>query len=601
MSESILNVQLIDQRVTKLAEDLKDRFREELGLKNDQNKLKSAAFVYLVARSLLDLDPDEVFDGLVEGGGDFGVDAIYFGPPNAGEFKVTLVQGKYKQNLEGTSGFPENGIIKMADAIRIIFNPSAPFDANPRVTARIDQVRALIGQGYFPEVRAILCNNGPRWNDAAETRIKAYNFGSMVAWEHVGPEALVGLMRARKPVDVKLQLCGKALVEEHPYMRSMIGRMSVLELARLFDTFGDVLLERNIRRYLGFSGRVNQEIGDTLRDPDQRSKFYFYNNGVTIICSKFNHNPLAEKDWPVQVSGLQIVNGGQTSKTVQHMLRELGPEIGTATVLVRLYELPEDDEPLVQLITRATNSQNPVVLNDLRSSEARQKNLEEMIRELGYNYRRQRSGEDRAPNDMTINSVGNAVLAVWRQRPHMVDSGSGILTGQLYEHVFSPELNGAQAIIAVLLVRLARRQAKIGEESKSEFPASGSDYAAMLMGEYLLREIGVSIDEFDHRNFRKAVKIVEENGEHFYHNAVARILNAVDGKKAAWRFRPTQAIFKSTIVNALEDSKKIDEIAVKVVRGSLIRWSLNSDLVQELTGAPLSIDLPPPSDPETPA
>ena len=111
-------------------------------------------------------------------GGDFGVDAIYFGPPNDGEFSVTLFQGKYKQGLEGISQFPENGIVKMFDAIRTIFNPSAQFPANDRMRKRIEEVRSIIGEGFYPQIRVVLCNNGPRWNYAAQQRIDAAGFGA---------------------------------------------------------------------------------------------------------------------------------------------------------------------------------------------------------------------------------------------------------------------------------------------------------------------------------------------------------------------------------------------------------------------------------------
>lgn len=98
--------------------------------------------------------------------------------------------------------------------------------------------------------------------------------------------------------------------------------------------------------------RVNEEIARTLRDPQQRAKFYFFNNGITIICNKFGYNAFADKDLVIQIAGLQIVNGGQTSKTIQQIQKELGPEIGAAQVLVRIYELPDEDEELVSVLRR---------------------------------------------------------------------------------------------------------------------------------------------------------------------------------------------------------------------------------------------------------
>ncbi len=85
----------------------------------------------------------------------------------------------------------------------------------------------------------------------------------------------------------------------------------------------------------------------------------------------------------MRVEGLQIINGGQTSKTVQATLAEprraaapaasLDSDLGGAFVLVRLYQVARDSAAFVQTITLATNSQNPVDLRDLRSNDARQK------------------------------------------------------------------------------------------------------------------------------------------------------------------------------------------------------------------------------------
>lgn len=96
---------------------------------------------------------------------------------------------------------------------------------------------------------------------------------------------------------------------------------------------------------------------------------------------------MQQTDWHVQVNGLQIVNGGQTSKTVQQIAKEIGGDIGAAQVLVRIYELPSDDDDLVSAITYATNSQNPVDLRDLKANDANQKNLAQSISALGYSYR----------------------------------------------------------------------------------------------------------------------------------------------------------------------------------------------------------------------
>ncbi len=521
------NAQLIDQRIEGIMATLSDRFGQELRVGNDQDRLRSVAFVYLVATTVLGLDQDTSFEGVVEGGGDFGVDAVYFTAPEDDEFKVILIQGKYKRSLAGEAAFPENGVVKMLGAIQTMFNPNTVYRANDRLTKRIEELRSLIREGNIPDVRVILCNNGRRWTEDCQTRIDNSGLGDLVKWEHAGPDELVSFMRARKDVHTKIQLSGRAFVEDYEYMRAMIGRMSVSELARIFDEFGDVLLDRNIRRYLGLSVRVNESIAETLKDQKQRPNFYFFNNGITIICTKFSYNAFADRDWIVQVSGLQIVNGGQTSKTIQLVQRQLGPEIGNAQVLIRLYELPEEDEELVLRITQATNSQNPVDLRDLRSNDNRQQRLAVSIGELGYTYRRQRTNGPTDTNVITSATAAEAVLAVWRHRPHAARFRATEHFGKLYDQIFTPDLNGAQTVIAVLLLRFAENKRKRPPKDAPDFLQYGSRFIAMLMGMYLLEAMNITLDQLTHRNFSKADEIIDRKINEYFERSLIQIGGAL--------------------------------------------------------------------------
>jgi hypothetical protein len=106
---------------------------------------------------------------------------------------------------------------------------------------------------------------------------------------------------------------GEAIVEDMNYMRVLVGRVSVQEIHRLFNDHGDKLLERNSRRYLGLhTNRVNTTIHETLCDPQRSDKFYFYNNGITEVCDKFDYNAFQTSDYKVQLKNMQVINGGQT-------------------------------------------------------------------------------------------------------------------------------------------------------------------------------------------------------------------------------------------------------------------------------------------------
>ena len=527
-----LAAQIIDQRVSGLAKRHGSALSEELGLGTEESK-RSAAFVLLVLQTVLGLNDEEALDCIVEGSGDFGIDALHFEDPGQREIAVVIVQGKYHQSLKGVRAFPENGIAKMIEAVGALFDPDRALTVNQRLHSRVEEVRSFVAEGAIPRVVAIAANNGKRWSRQAQERIDAAaagGFDKQVEWQHVGPGALLTMLRQQMPIDETLRLAGAATVEAFDFRRVLIGRCSVGELARLTDEHGDQLFEKNIRRYLGLAGnRVNEGMADTLRKADQRRNFYFYNNGVTMTCSKFRHNALQQRDWKVQVNDLQVVNGGQTARTVQRVAAEANGEIDDAEVLLRIYELPPDDDEFVDAITFATNSQNPVDLRDLRANDSRQRDLAESIHTLGFDYRRKREERPVAADEFTSVSIAEAVLAVWRCRPHQAKFRRREHFGTLYETIFSADLNGTQAVIAALALRQAegRRKRPPADADPPDFLPYASHFIAMLIGQYTLDELDIGLDQLDHRHFDQARDFIERESKRCLSRADAAIDQAL--------------------------------------------------------------------------
>jgi hypothetical protein len=317
-----INVSIIDQRLVGVQDEIRKMAREELNIR-DPGRLKSLAFVYLCVKTTLDLDIDEAFDCLTDGGGDFGVDAMHITEEIDGEFSVTLFQGKYKTNLEGNAHFEENGINALINAIRHIFDPSSELGTiNDRLKVKVEAARSMIRDGFIPRVRAIACNNGLKWNDASQVAIDRAGLGDQVTWEHVNHDVLIGLVQRLQPVNETLRLSGKAIMEDMNFSRVCIGRIPVSEVAAIMSIHGERLLERNIRRYMGLHGnRVNEGIRDTL-DSTNPANFYFFNNGLTIVCEDFSYNALQSSDYQVKVENMQVVNGGQTCMTIYKTAKE---------------------------------------------------------------------------------------------------------------------------------------------------------------------------------------------------------------------------------------------------------------------------------------
>ena len=524
-----INASIVDQRLTGILADHADLLPAGF----NEEKQRSVAFVLLCIATMLDLPLEDASELLTEGGQDEGVDGLHLGEVEDGEFTVTLFQGKYKhKDLNGAANFPENGVQKSLATVGGLFDPARELALNDRLAPRVEEIRSLIRDGYIPTVQVVLCNNGARWSADAQLRIDQSGFPpEQVIWSHFNHNSIVGVLQRLKSVDDNLRLEGRAVIEEFNYRRVLIGKVPVSEIAALFNRHDDLLLQRNIRRYLGLhANRVNSAIHNTLIDPGKRSDFYFYNNGITMICRKFRHNALQGENYQLQIEGMQIINGGQTCKTIQQTLSQ--PDLLTdfqgVYVLLRLYELAESDQDFVLDITYATNSQNPVDLRDLRSNDEIQRQLEIGMADLGYTYKRQREDAGGGSNVITANIVAEASLAIWRRMPQQAKFRRKEHFGKLYTTIFNG-LQAAPAVLAVLIFRMVENERKRpGDANPPTFLPYASHYIAMLVGDSLLKAKGIPLANISHRNFADLSVLMQLNQATLYQEATARVQAALN-------------------------------------------------------------------------
>ncbi|WP_216352507.1 AIPR family protein [Aquaspirillum sp. LM1] len=274
---------------------------------------------------------------------------------------------------------------------------------------------------------------------------------------------------------------------------------------------------------------MNTAIHATLLDPAKSENFYFYNNGITVVCDKFDYNAFQKSDYKVQLKNMQVINGGQTCKTIQETLSgQRDDRAGeSAYVMIRIYQLAENHKDFVNDITYATNSQNPVDLRDLHSNDEIQKALELGIQELGYSYKRQREEGGGGSNVITSSIVAEAVLTIWRQRPHQAKFLRREHFGKLYNDIFTG-LNSAQAVLAVLIFRDVENERKRpSRPNPAEFIPYASHYLSMLIGRHVLQESGIALDELTHRNFVDVLARYQALREAYYQQAIDAISDAL--------------------------------------------------------------------------
>lgn len=159
----------------------------------------------------------------------------------------------------------------------------------------------------------------------------------------------------------------------------LIGSVTLPDLYDFLNAYRDQtedldqLYEKNVRQFLGGRRRVNKGIQKTLLEtPDQ---FGLYNNGITIVVSKF----VDKGNGAYELHQPYIVNGCQTTRSIWDIFRlqketnikkypdEVAgweKEVAKGIVVVKIVQVGVDNEDLLENITRYTNSQNAVSEKD---------------------------------------------------------------------------------------------------------------------------------------------------------------------------------------------------------------------------------------------
>ena len=153
-------------------------------------------------------------------------------------------------------------------------------------------------------------------------------------------------------------------------------------IGKIYNEYGQRLLERNVRAFLSARNLVNRGIQETLKDQPER--FLAYNNG--LCCTAATIKAECHADGLGLIHGLtdfQIVNGGQTTASIAHAIKN---KIDVKNVVVQMkltvVSKIESIEEIVPLISKFANSQSKVVTADFSANGNFHKLLEQTSRQI---------------------------------------------------------------------------------------------------------------------------------------------------------------------------------------------------------------------------
>jgi len=199
----------------------------------------------------------------------------------------------------------------------------------------------------------------------------------------------------------------------------------------------------NVRGFVQKS-QYNKNIEKSLKE--EPSKFFMYNNGLTIIAKSIKAEPInADKRFKLIIKDLQILNGGQTLRTI-HNFNKLDKDniinfLSKSEILVRI--LTTSDE-YTNKIAEYTNSQNSISNVDLKSLSNEQIELEQYLDEHNIIYARKSgdtglSDSKNYEHKISIEKFGQILYSI-KGFPEKATNQKKQIFGKNYETVFGNDV-----------------------------------------------------------------------------------------------------------------------------------------------------------------
>ena len=220
------------------------------------------------------------------------------------------------------------------------------------------------------------------------------------------------------------------------------------------------VLHDNVRGFLGKTPFNDGIIETIANDP---KKFFMYNNGITITAERIDYNPPpGVKKSPMSLVNYQVVNGGQTLRSVHKFIEDNIDEnpgkvvscLRSASVIIRAYPVGSNQEEdlhgkgkvysMGTQIARFTNSQNAINPADLHSNDTVQLLLKSYLDGNEYEYVLKRNYESRKKKNgrqsVSMELVAQIIMAAIEGRPDRASNQKRKLFTEFYDDIFNESI-----------------------------------------------------------------------------------------------------------------------------------------------------------------
>lgn len=221
---------------------------------------------------------------------------------------------------------------------------------------------------------------------------------------------------------------------------------------------------------------INRLIFETAINEIESPKFWYFNNGITIVCDDIKESTSGKV---INLKNAQIINGAQTTYALFEAYQN-GILKENVEVVVKAIE--SDDKNFIENVTLFTNSQNAIRLRDLLSNLPIQVNIQKILLDsYKYFYERKRGefeslcptleakrnllGDNYKEKLISNENAAQAFLALYLNKPAQAKSEKGRIfmkdTG-FYDDIFSPkdEILAEKLLLAWKLLKYIEIQKK---------------------------------------------------------------------------------------------------------------------------------------------
>lgn len=375
----------------KLDELFKDKIELSDIIRADErvNKYYTQAIAALALVMRCGIDYDVAAQSVTDGYHDMGIDAVY---NDTTQKKLLLVQSKWRK--DGIGGISQEEANTFVGGVKRIIN--LDFNGcNTKLGSKRQEIAAAIRDMDY-QIEMIFCHTGNQNMDGYALRpvnellsqVNEDDSTDLLVFVQIKLQDIYEYLANGQNIDnivlddVLLSNWG---VVDSPF-KAYYGTIPVSAVGEWYNKYGNRLFAKNIRYYKG-STEVNQGIKDVLKnDPD---KFFYYNNGVKILCKKITKKVAYSAGREIglfSLEGVSLVNGAQTTGVIGAVFTEMPDVISSAKIFIQMIDLGDIEEEQATQITKLSNTQNRIDGKDFASLDPNQERLRMELSLGGIQY-----------------------------------------------------------------------------------------------------------------------------------------------------------------------------------------------------------------------